>query len=801
MIKLFSLTVLRNILKNKLHSFLSIFGLALGFAAFMYIITYVYYETNFDSFHTKADRTYRCIAYAKLGDTEEYLPRSEVPLAGVLKNEIPEVETATRLFVRRNILARYKENKFIEKEIWYADANVFDVFDFKLMEGDKTTSLSSPFSMLLTHTTAKKYFGTESPVGKSINLANDKVYKITGVLADIPGNSNLKFDFLASSLSLSDIKNMDWGAFDNTYTYVVAKKGIDPKVFERKYETSLRKYEEFVIKQFVTPSMEEFEKKGNYFYHKLQPLNDIHLNSSFAEETSTYGNKRFLIILGITGILILIIACANFINLNTATASKRAKEIGIKKVSGSTRRSITCQVLFETFVYALLALFLAIVILIVILPLLNNFSKVTMEFHYFLNRTVLLSVFLLPFVVGILAGMYPAFFINRFNPVQVLKGGNNSNKQKAWLRGSLVSLQFLIFIVLIFSTVIINKQINYLRDQNPGFNKENTLVVKNMYHLGNQANSFKNELLDNSSVVSASFSSAIPSMDDYAGNPFNEKGKNEKFFMNRMLVDADFQKTLKIEVTDGRFFSDNFNSEKNNAVINEQAAHVLGWNNCQDKILHDINNSGKNFRVIGIVKDFHMKSLRESARPLVLRITNNSQYLSIRIQKGNLRQVLDQVKDKWERFNDNAPFEYFFLDQSFDAQYKSEEQLSKIIASFTLIAIIIASLGLFGLVSYIATQRTKEIGIRKVNGARISEVLVMLNKDFAKWVAIAFVIATPIAYCAMNKWLENFAYKTELSWWIFALAGLLALGIALLTVSFQSWKAATRNPVESLRYE
>ena len=801
MIKLFFRTVLRNILKNKLHSFLSIFGLALGLAAFLYIITYIYYETHFDNFHSKADRTYRCVAYTKMGDTEECMPRSEVPLADVLKNEIPEVETAIRLFVRRNILVRYNENKFIEKEIWYADANVFDVFDFKMIEGDKATSLTSPFAILLTLKASKKYFGTENPIGKSITLANNIIYKITGVLADIPDNSNLQFDFLASSLSLSDIKNMDWGNFDNTYTYVVAKKGIDPTEFERKYETSLRKYEELIIKKYVTLSMDEFEKKGNYFYHKLQPLNDIHLNSSFAEETSTYGNKAFLIILGITGILILIIACANFINLNTATASKRAKEIGIKKVSGSTRKSITYQILFETFNYALLALLLAVVVLIIALPLLNSFSKVTMGLQYFLNKTVLLSILLLPFFVGILSGIYPAFFINRFNPAQILKGKNDSNKQKSWLRGSLVSLQFLIFIILIFSTAIIHKQISYLRNQNPGFDKENTLVVKNMYYLGNQANSFKDELINNTSIISASFSSAIPSMDDYAGNPFNEKGKDEKFFMNRISVDADFQKTLKTEIIDGRFFSDNLNSEKNNAIINEQAAHVLGWTNCEGKILHDINDGGKDFQVIGIIKDFHMKSLREATRPLVLRTTGNSKYLAIRLQKGDVRQALDQVKDKWVKFNNNAPLEYFFLDQSFDAQYKSEELLSKIIASFTLIAIIIASLGLIGLVSFTATQRTKEIGIRKVNGAKVSEVLGMLNKDFVKWVMIAFVIACPLAYYAMNKWLENFAYKTTLSWWIFALAGVLALGIALLTVSWQSWRAATRNPVEALRYE
>jgi putative ABC transport system permease protein len=340
-----------------------------------------------------------------------------------------------------------------------------------------------------------------------------------------------------------------------------------------------------------------------------------------------------------------------------------------------------------------------------------------------------------------------------------------------------------------------------MRNQNPGFNKENVLVVKNMFFLGNQMTSFKNELLNNPSVISSSFSSSIPSMGDFSNNAFRQKGQKDKYLIDRMSVDADFLKTLDAQMLDGRFFSDNLKSETNKAIINEQAAKLLGWSDSNDKILTDLNDGEHDFQVIGIVKDFYMKSLRENAKPLVLRVSESSNYLAIRIQSGDIPKILDRVKVQWEKFNSDAPFEYFFLDQSFDAQYKSEDRLSKIIGVFTLVAIAIACLGLFGLVSYTATQKTKEIGIRKVNGARISEVLAMLNRDFVKWVAIAFVIATPIAWYAMHKWLESFAYKTELSWWIFVLAGLLALGIALLTVSWQSWRAATRNPVEALRYE
>jgi len=801
MIKLFFKTTIRYILKNKLYSFLNIFGLTLGLAAFIYIAAYVSYETNFDQFHANANRIYRCVTFAKMGETLECIPRSEYPLADALKSEIPEIQTATRLFAENNIYTRYKDNKFIEKRIYYADPNLFDVFDFKLIEGDKSTALANPNTILLTKKAVQKYFGNENPIGKSITLLNNQSFQVTGVLENIPGNSHLQFDLMASSLTLPERNRVDWGSFNNAYTYILAREGVPQKVIEHKFGACLQKYEEQVITKYITPSVKEFEKNGNYFKHKLQPLSDIHLNSSFAEESSTYGNLRFLVILGITGILILIIACSNFINLSTATASKRAKEIGVKKIIGSMRREIFLQVMAEIFVYCLIALILAMVVLAIALPVLNKFSGIIMTFDYFFNKTGLLLIIFMPIVVTVLAGIYPSIFINRFKLTETVKGKLNHLNQKPWLRGSLVAVQFVIFIVLIFSTITINKQITMMRHQNPGFSKENVLVIKNMFYLGDQMSSFKDEIVNAPSVIAASFSSTIPSMDDFAGNAFRQKGQKEKYLMDRMQVDADFLKTLDAKMVDGRFFSSNLKSEGNAAIVNEQAAKLLGWSDSNDKIITILDGGEYDYQVIGIVKDFHMKSLRENARPLVLRVSDNSNYLAIRIQPGNIPQMLDHVKSQWGKFNNDAPFEYFFLDQSFDAQYKSEDRLSKIIGLFTLVAITIACLGLFGLVSYTATQKTKEIGIRKVNGARVSEVLVMLNKDFVKWVVIAFVIATPIAFYAMHKWLENFAYKTSLSWWIFALAGLLALGIALLTVSWQSWRAASRNPVEALRYE
>jgi putative ABC transport system permease protein len=802
MFKLFLKTAIRNLLKDKFHSFLNITGLALGLVAFLYIATFTFHEISFDNFHSKANRIYRCVAFIKLGETAMNIPRSESPLAAAMKNDLPAVEASVRLYPNYNVNTLCNEKKFTEKEIWYADANVFEVFDFKLLEGDPKTALSSPNTILLTKYAAQKYFGNESPMGKSIFLGSDKDnYVVTGILDKVPDNSHLQFEMLASFSTLPISRKADeWGNFNNTSTYVVIKEGTNFKEFEKEFDISLRKYEEPVVQKYVGVSLTELESRGGFLKHKLQPLRDIHLNSTFSDETQTYGNLRFLIVLGITGILILIIACFNFVNLSTSRASLRAKEIGVKKIMGSTQKAIIYQILTESFLHCLIALIISVLFLLITLPLLNYYSETIIKPEFFLNPLTLITIVTIPLIIALLAGSYPAFYIAAFNPVEIVKGKNTAVNSKSLTRGALVTLQFVVFIVLVFCTIIIHKQINFLRQQNPGFAKENVLVVKSTFYLGSNRNSFKTELLKNPSVLSASYSSILPSTGGENSNPFSAKGSDKSFIMNHMEADNDFQKTLKVQLIDGRFFADNVNLESKNAIINEEAANLLGWSDCNEKYIHD-NADGNDFKVIGIMKSFHIKSLREKTFPLVLKYNTSSDYLSLRLEPGNLSQVIKTVKRQWENFRSDEPFEYFFLDQAFDAQYKSEERLAKIIGLSTSIAILIACFGLFGLVSFAATQKRKEIGVRKVNGARVSEILAMLNKDFVKWVVIAFVIATPVAWYAMHKWLENFAYRTSLSWWIFALAGVMALGIALLTVSWQSWKAATRNPVEALRYE
>ncbi|MBT3382527.1 MAG: FtsX-like permease family protein [Prolixibacteraceae bacterium] len=802
MIKLFLKTAIYRLRKDKFHSFLNIGGLALGLVAFLYIATYTFHEISYDSFHSKADRIYRCVAHIKLGERALDIPRSETPLAAAAKNDFPEIEEAIRLYPLTEIITRYKEKKFVESEICYADVELFDVFDFKLLEGNPKTALGEPNSIVLGKEVALKYFGDENPMGKSILLTTNKVpYVVTGILDEIPKNSSLQSNLYASFCTLPESKRLDnWGAFNNVYTYIVTKKGINIEEFEAKFDASIRKYEDAMIQREMGISLSEFESQGNFFIHKLQPLKDIHLNSTYSENLSTYGNKRFLIIFGITGLLILIIAGFNFVNLTTSRASLRAKEIGIKKIIGSTRKSVILQILIEIFLHILIALVISIVILLLILPFLNNFSEIVIQPEFLLNPLTSLTIIFIPLIITILAGIYPAFLITAFKPVDVIKRKFKEGNSKSLTRGGLVTIQFVVFIGLVFCTLIIRRQINYMHQQNPGFEKENVLVVENMGYLDNNRNSFKMEMLKNPSVLSASYSSLVPSVDDNAGNIFCEKGSDKTHSLNRMDVDSDFQKTLKVQLKAGSFFTDNEATEKYNAIINEEAARLLGWSDCNEKYIYDYNY-GKDFKVIGIMKDFHMKSLRDKSKPLVIKYRNTSRFLSLNVQSNNLPELIKSVESQWGNFNEEAPFEYFFLDQSFNAQYKSEERLAKVIGVFTIFAIMISCIGLLGLVSYAATQKKKEIGIRKVNGAKVSEILGMLNRDFVKWVGIAFIIAVPVSYFAMNKWLEGFAYKTTLSWWIFALSGVIALGIALLTVSWQSWRAATRNPVEALRYE
>ncbi len=803
MFKLLFKTAIRSILKDKYQSALNIFGLILGFAAFLFIASYFFHEYSFDRFNTKADRIYRCVTKVRMGDTQESLSNSEAPLAMTAKENLPEVEDATRIYFRKNVVVTVGENKYMEKNFWYADASVFHIFDFPLLKGDQNEVLAKPNTVVITPDFSKKYFGEGDAIGKSIELNDGELYEVTGILDNIPENSHLQFDMLASFSSIgfsSDYNIMRWGNFRDMFTYILLKENTE-------LATMNKKLQDFTS-QYYIPMMEkngmsydDFINSGNFVKHSLQPLKEVHLNSTFTDSTAIYGNKQLLFALGFIGILIIIIACFNFINLTTARASLRAKEIGIKKIVGSGKRKIIVQVLFETFIQCLVALVGAVLLLSIGLGLLNSYVELNIEFvQFFTWQGMVIMLTILLFVVA-MAGIFPSFVIARFNPSEIIKGLAMRWNTKSGYRNILVSFQFVIFIALIACTIIVKKQVSLLHHQNPGFYKENILVVNNTAKLGNSRQAFKQEIKKNSDVISASYTNSLPSMFDGSSNPFSKTDKKNQIFLYRVNCDTDFLNTLQIKLLEGRNFKADAGSERFNAIINKKAAEAFEWTDCNNKIIYDFNNGGNNFNVIGIVEDFHIESLREKIEPMIIRYEETGTYLAVRIRPESAPDAIEKAKTIWGSLNNEAPFEYSFLDESFDNQYKQEVRFGKLVSLFSIISIVIACLGLLGLVSFTLLRKQKEIGIRKVNGANVAEVLAMLNKDFVRWVAVAFIVAIPIAYYTMNKWLENFAYKTTLSWWIFALAGLLALGIALLTVSWQSWRAATRNPVEALRYE
>ncbi|XOV91756.1 MAG: ABC transporter permease [Bacteroidota bacterium] len=804
MIKFLVKNSIRSIFKDKYQFLLNFIGLALGFAAYLFITAYFLQEKSFDQFHTKSERLFRIVASVKMGDTGNNISNSEVPITHALKTEVPEVEDATRLYFNNNVGVKVGENKYVERRFWYADANVFQLFDFELKKGDKREALIQPNTIVITTWFAKKYFGDTDPIGKTIELNNSgELYEVTGILQDLPANSHLQFDMLASFSSIdfsSDYSIDQWGNFRDLYSYILLKENVDlPKVN--------KKLQEIVIK-YYTPKMEsigmsysDFIEGGNYVNHNLQPLNEIHLDPTYTDEAIVHGNKQLLFALGLTGLLIIIIACFNFINLSTARATLRAKEIGIKKIIGSGKKRIVGQLLLETFLQCVFALIASLVLLLLTQPLFNYYTGLNIQLSQFLSGLGLISILgIFLFVVGS-SGLFPSIVISRFNPAEIIKGKILNWNTNAGQRNVLVTFQFIIFIIMVCSTIIVKKQISYLHHQNPGFHKENVLIIENTDKLGQSSQTFKQELAKNPDVISTAYSTSVPSQFNDASNPFSKTDKENQIFLDRLECDADFLSTLDIKLLDGRNFTPGTNNESKNALINQSAAKAFGWSDVNDKVIFDYNDGGEYFNVIGIVEDFHITSLRERIEPMIIRYQKGGEFLSIRIRPESATSIVNATKDLWDNLNEEAPFEYSFLDASFDNQYKQETLFGKLVSLFSMMSVSIACLGLLGLISFTLSRKQKEIGVRKVNGAKVSEILANLNKDFVRWIVISFIIATPLAWYIAHKWLENFAYKTELSWWVFALAGLLALAIALLTVSWQSWKAATRNPVEALRYE
>ncbi|MEM9831964.1 MAG: ABC transporter permease [Bacteroidota bacterium] len=801
MLKSYFTIAFRNLAKRKFYAGINILGLSIGFTSCLLIVLYIHHELSYDTMHNKADRIYRVGLNGKFSDQEGKTTVTTAPLAFTAVEEFPEVENATRICHFLDIQTiRYNESVIVEERVYFADSTFFDVFSFKLIAGDPATALTEPNTLVITEDMAQKYFGNEPALGKTLLVGDGKVpHEITGVVENLPSNVHFHFNMLRSMASLELSRVDDW--FSNSFiTYLLLHKGASPESLEARFPGLVEKYVSLEIQRYLGLSFETFSQQGNQYGYFLQRLLDIHLYSNLDQELEPNGNITYVYIFGLIAFFIIILACINFMNLATARSAGRAKEVGVRKTLGSLRSSLVGQFITESVLLSLVATCLAVFATNLLLPSFGNIAGKEISSVLFTQLWFLFSLLGLMLLVGILAGSYPAFYLSSFRPVDVLKGKLKAGTRGSGIRNTLVVFQFFVSITLIICTLLVYRQLEYTQAKNLGFKKENVIVMYGAKRLTtSQRAAFKQALLDESQVVNASVSDRIPP-GTISTTIFRKTTTEEDAVLRTYEVDYDYLPTMQIELLEGRNFSRSFSTDTAAILLNEVAARAFGLENLLDEeIVH--TGSGRTYQVVGIFKDFNFETLRNEIEPLALTLSTQGAYLSARISSENVSVTVNQIESLWEQYAPDQPFQYAFLDDNYDALFRAEQRLGKVFSIFTGLAIAVACLGLLGLATFMAEQRTKEIGIRKVMGASATSITLLLSKDFTKLVIIAFGIAIPIAYFIMQKWLEGFAYRTNISLWVFVLAGVGALLIAWLTVSWQSIKAALANPVDSLRNE
>ncbi|MCX6640247.1 MAG: ABC transporter permease [bacterium] len=789
---------LRNLLRHKGYSFINIAGLAIGMACFLLIMLWVRDELSFDKFHANADHIYRVGTSANFG-TPMTWAFGPAPAGPAMIENFPEVVSATRFDSPMNGAVEYGEKLFREEGITFADNSFFEIFSFPFIKGDPRTALTTTYSVVINRTTADKYFGIEDPIGKVIKIQGGQ-YTITGVVENFPKNSHIQFTILRSMETLVKENKAQMEMWFNIqpYTYILLDKNCDVRQLEQKLPNFVNKY----VGELLAPS-------GGKLSLFLQPLTDIHLHSKLDGELSTNGNITYVYLFSAIAVFILLIACVNFINLSTARSAMRAREVGVRKTLGANRHQLIRQFLGEAIIFSLIALILALVLVEIEIPFFNTLvgRQVGMHQDRFTNLATIVGLALL---VGILAGSYPALLLSSLRPIKTLKGSFVPGASRSHSRSALVIFQFIISIALIAGTITIYSQLHYMKNKDVGFNKEHVIILPELTpRMRESVETIKAELKaipDVQQVAAVSFVPgkgmrlAIVQPEGYADD--------QPVTVSILDIDDDFLSTMGMQLVEGRNFSQDLPTDKTGSIlINETTARKLGWDhpigkNITSPILTDSGGVALERKVIGVVRDFHQASLHRKIEPIIIG-QNASEFraLALRIAPQNISQTLASIKRTWKSIDPNRPFNSYFLDEAFDARYKAEERMGMITLIFSSLAIFIACLGLFGMSAFTAEQRTKEIGIRKVFGASVAGIIGLLTRKFMILVLLANVIAWPIAYYSLNRWLQNFAYRIDLNLGHFLLAGLLALLVSLITVSFQAIKVARSNPAKALRYE
>ena len=816
MIRSFVKVALRKISKNRLYSFINIAGLAIGMASAILILFWVRDELSYDRFNLKADQLYRVNWDFKWNGTEGIGPGTPPPLAGKMLAEIPEVSAATRLRPMLRTVVRQGSSFYDEDGIVAADSNFLKLFTYPLIAGDPSTALKEPNSVVLTESAAKKYFGDESPVGKNLIIGQNEtngygayqnLFKVTGVVRDVPHNSQIRFDMLTSMSSYPEVAWRDWSwIWMQVTTYVELRKDASASVVQPKITEIEQKYLPAGLKR-LGYSYDDMIRGGGHWHFALQPLTDVYLGSPLiGNRLGPLGNRTEVYLLSVIAVLILAVACINFMNLTTARSASRAKEIGVRKVLGSARSSLVLQHLVESLVLSFLALMIAVFLVEIVFPLFNELTGKSLSFDLLQPWWLVPAMILLGILVGIVSGSYPGFYLSALKPVAVIKGGRKFSSRKMALRDILVVAQFATAIGLITCTLLVRKQMDFVRQADLGFNKDGLMVISNDNNrLGGHEEAFRDRVRAHAQVVDASISTGVPPSYGFEDGYEIEGKESRKVDLLSYMTDDSFINTMGMKIVRGRGFEKGYDDSAS-VILNEAAVRDFGFSDPIGKDVTYLSNDVK-YRVVGVVKDFNFMNMYSPITPFALFNRTSKSYsipnsfIVVRVRPEDLTKTISAIKSEWEAVAPDMPFEYSFLDTNFEKGYDSAERLGNVFLLFSFLTIFVACLGLFALAAFATEQRTKEIGVRKVLGATVTDIVLMLSREFAKWVLAANVIGWPLAFIVMNEWLEGFAYRTEIGIWIFLFSGLAALLIALVTISFHAIKAATANPVEALRYE
>jgi len=805
MIKNYLRSAFRNIARHKFISFINIFGLTIGLTCCLLILTYIVKELSYDKFNHNAPNIYRVSRSFNTADgiVNLHLGAVAPPFGPLLKNEFPDIKKVTRLFPNGDVVLRYKDKLLTEKGSYFADENFLSFFDLKTVAGDPKTALSEPYTVMMTEDMARKYFGNEDPINKEIRLDNTANFKVTGIFKPFPANSQMHPQMLLSFNTLNDEKvygrnqlATNWGN-NSFFTYLLLPDHYNIDRISSQFPA-------FIDKYMNSPGQ---PRQSKFTQLHIQRFLDIHLHSHLDDEVEQNGDIKRVYIFSAIALFILLIACINYMNLSTARSTLRAKEIGIRKVIGAQQKEIITQFLSESVLITYFSLVLAVNLTWLLLPLINRLSELGLSINSLFQPIILVSVLLLPLIIGLISGIYPAIFMSSFKPIKVLKGILKVGSGNISFRKVLVVVQFSISIILIIATTIVFQQLRYIQTKSLGFNKDHLVTLAGIP--ANQFEAFRADVLRDPAVKDIGRSSRIPSgrlLDDQGVSVFDgDKPLPVKADIKCINADYGFIPTYGIKMAAGRNFSRDFATDSNNFVINASAVSALGWKSPESAIGKDMSYGGVKGKVIGVVNDFHFESLHQNIIPLLMEMpsfANNSyRRITVKIDGNHINSALATLEQTWKKYQPETPFEYSFLDERFQKLYNSEQEQGNLFTIFSCLAIFIACLGLFGLSAFTISQRVKEIGVRKVLGASIPQIVTELSKDFLKLVIVAAVIALPIAWYAMSKWLLDFAFRVSIQWWVFVMAGVIALIIAFATISYQSIKAAIANPVKSLRSE